>query len=464
MLNGPFRKDIEQIFDNAILFNPPDDWIAVAATALKKSVIKKIENAAYMGEKSYKNSGGGNQRKSMYADEDSDVDMYVDESDNDDDFGSSSRSRNKRKRSTTTKKVTNKADEVAARPLEHPIRLHNCLKDGNDLRGRFSNLPVNLYASTYSMPPGWDCRTSTVTAAATGLATTTEAESDENDEDDENENSPTSQKQQEYMQEMAELLALQKEFGDVEASSIRRSSRAVQSSTRTRSGKKNDTSSKTEGLEYFLRNMTTTTSTMNGENGDTTTNSGNEKALSTIPSSRLDVEVLQEKRHEEYYSMLYQRYEKELSGHVDGGFGIYTSSSFPSYLGRVISSKNSHGYIWEIRPPFVVPALRWVIRGLVHSGHLTATESLTGYSGESGRTGNIDVTAGMIVTNDIYYYDPEKVKPFEILDTRILQRKKRADKSDNEESDDDFEMSEYEKLRAERVARNAERLKALGLA
>jgi len=84
-------------------------------------------------------------------------------------------------------------------------------------------------------------------------------------------------------------------------------------------------------------------------------------------------------------------------------------------------------------------------------------------SGGAG-TSNNDTSAGMIVTNDIYYWDPEST-PFQILDTRVLQRKKRAGgKFDDESSEDEVEVSEYEKLRAERVARNAERLKALGLA
>ena len=34
MLNGPFRKDLELIFDNAMLFNPPDDLISVAVAGL----------------------------------------------------------------------------------------------------------------------------------------------------------------------------------------------------------------------------------------------------------------------------------------------------------------------------------------------------------------------------------------------------------------------------------------------
>ena len=43
MLNGRFRADIELIFDNATLYNPPDHWIAKAAVALKMSITKKID-------------------------------------------------------------------------------------------------------------------------------------------------------------------------------------------------------------------------------------------------------------------------------------------------------------------------------------------------------------------------------------------------------------------------------------
>jgi hypothetical protein len=45
-----------------------------------------------------------------------------------------------------------------------------------------------------------------------------------------------------------------------------------------------------------------------------------------------------------------------------------------------------------------------------------------------------------------------------------MQRRRRGNIPREEESEEEVEMSEYEKLRAERVARNAERLKALGLA
>ena len=173
------------------------------------------------------------------------------------------------------------------------------------------------------------------------------------------------------------------------------------------------------------------------------------------------MEILLEKRHEDHYSKLYQKHESNLvSKDNENQYAMYSSGSFPPYLGRVIPSQNSYGFTWEIRPPFAVPALRWILRGLVFSGHLSAVEPLFG--GSVG--GSSDLASGVILANDVYYWNPETCTPFEVLDTRELQRKKRAGKSDDDSSEDEVEMSEYEKLRAERVARNAERLKALGLA
>ena len=75
MLNGPFRKDVELIFDNAMTFNPPDDWIHQAAAAVKKNVLKKIADVSFTADQ--KSSGSRNrQRRSVYVDDGSDVDMY----------------------------------------------------------------------------------------------------------------------------------------------------------------------------------------------------------------------------------------------------------------------------------------------------------------------------------------------------------------------------------------------------
>jgi hypothetical protein len=102
---------------------------------------------------------------------------------------------------------------------------------------------------------------------------------------------------------------------------------------------------------------------------------------------------------------------------------------------------------WEIRDSYVLPAIHWVLRGLVQSGHLA------------------ELDTDVLLTNDIYFSDDSQ-QPFDVLDMKEMQRRKRATLAgyDEQESEEEVEMSEYEKLRAERVARNAERLKALGLA
>jgi hypothetical protein len=319
------------------------------------------------------------------------------------------------------------------------------------------------------MPPEWSCKK----ASSSTAAALTSNEDSENDDDDGNDadNSPHN----EHVQEMADLLALQKRFGETEASGLRRSSRETRPAPGRRSNrdKKKDTSKKTEGLEYYL--MDTISGNGAGEKGI-----GETTSLSSIPSSRLDVEILLEKRHEHHYAKLYKSYEGYLSpvgnsatededNNNDNGnnFALYSSGSFPPYLGKVIPSKNNHGYSWEIRPPFVIPALRWVLRGLIASGHMTAIEPMFGGSITSGIVSgnNQDISAGVVLCNDVYYWNPKICVPFQVLDTRVLQRKKRAGiDGEHDSSEDEVEMSEYEKLRAERVARNAERLKALGLA
>jgi len=391
---------------------------------LKKSCIRKIETASSAAERALRNSGA-RQKKSTYTFDDSDQDMYEYDSDQDEEYGGRSR---KRKR----EKAQSNKDEAAARPLEHAIRLHNCLKDGNDLRGKFSNLPINTDASTYSLPSGWNCRK----RVSDGLRSDELLDKDNNKENSEV-LSESDNRKQELAKEMSYLLDMQKSFGEDEEAGLRRSTRSHDTSERNSS----KVSKAIADLEYFSENS---------DSGMRSASFSEDILSPSSPSSRKEMEMQLEKKHEEYYSKLFQKYEKELA--ATDVFGVYTNGSFPPYLGRVIPSKNQHGSLWEIRSAFAVPALRWVIRGLINSGHLTAIEPMTS-----------DTTSGIIITNDIYYYDPS-LQPFEILDVRELQRKKRVDNAEEEESEDEIEMSEYEKLRAERVARNAERLKSLGLA
>jgi hypothetical protein len=281
-----------------------------------------------------------------------------------------------------------------------------------DLRGPFSNLPIATDASSFSLLEEWSCRKSTAVQEA----------SKEDDKDS------TSQKR---AQEMAELLVLQRVVEENEAAGLRRSTRAQDDPATSSSSK-----SKKDAVEFFVKD-----------------NEGQDDIL-VFPTSRSEVELQKEKRHEEYYSKLYQAYTNSMMSAQEehGSFGLYANGSFPPYLGKVVPIAGLTEVSWQIRAPFVVPALRWVLRGLIQSGHLTAVENMS-----------TDLSSGVIMTNDIYYWDA-KLQPFEFLDLKELQRRKRANKPDGEDSEEDIELSEYEKLRAERVVRNAERLKALGLA
>ena len=415
MLNGPFRKDIELMFNNAMLFNPPDDWIHQAAALLKKNTLKKITEASKSADHQLSFSTGQHrQKRSVYVDEDSDVDIYEYESDRDEDFetGGTRRSRKRNRGRTSTNK-----DDSSSRAIEHSVRLQNTLRDTVGLRGPFANLPVNSDASSFSLPPRWSCRRS-LGARDDGQSTTLN-----------------------QAQEVADLLAMQRELEEHEVANMRRSTRTQQgldASVKDYKHSKDD-------FEYFVEDASTL-----------------EDARSAAPRSRVEIEVELERCHEEYYAKLYQEYSSLLTSSVSkklpniegsSSIGLYVNGSFPPFLGTVVPLSGISEASWEIRSPFVVPALRWVIRGLIGSGHLTAIEPLTADS---------SMSSGVIIANDVYYWDAQ-LQPFEVLNLRELQRRKRANIADEEASEEDIELSEYEKLRAERVARNAERLKALGL-
>ena len=122
---------------------------------------------------------------------------------------------------------------------------------------------------------------------------------------------------------------------------------------------------------------------------------------------------------------------------------------------------------WEIREPYIVPALRWVIRGLLNTDHLVQISD-SGSVGNPLRESILSQNENVLLfPNHIYYIDESSV-PFDILDVKELARRKKQRNTnsinDDDDSDDDIEMSEYEKARAERMARNKNRLVELGLA
>jgi len=193
-------------------------------------------------------------------------------------------------------------------------------------------------------------------------------------------------------------------------------------------------------------------------------------------------------------------------------YGTYMDSSFPPFLGRIVpagwspttttrdnnddgsfrqnnqktssSVVDSSNITWEIRAPYILPAIHWVLRGLIASGHLERLESsipdISTISNSSQSGGNIigdGLNTAIVITNHAYYcknndnyndnYNNRRCRPYDVLDVKEMVRRKRFEKSERmgqkEEEEEEVELSAYEKMRAERVARNKERLKLLGL-
>lgn len=398
MLNGPFRRDVELIFDNAMLFNPPDDWIHIYASTIKKAVLKKIEQLSNSADE--KSLGSARKKRSLYIDYDSD-DVYVYESDKDDDYDEGRRGGRKRKRDAKTVLK----EDTAARAVERSFRLQKLINESG-LRGRLADIPVNSDATSFTLPSDWLCcyRDS---SQATSVVDVEEGK------------------------EFDELVALHRQIEENEASGLRRSTRAHQDD------EPGSSSSKVGDVEFL--------------------SVSNELAEDVKPpSNRLEIEVIREKMHEEVYAKSFKEHQsllvKENIDGADPAAGTFTTDSFPPYLGRVVPASDDNDVVWEIRADYVVTALRWVIRGLIRSGHLGEIEPITPES----------LSSGVVIANNVYYIDDRE--PFEELDSRELIRRKRSGQGGDESSEEEIELSEYERLRAERVKRNEERLKALGLA
>lgn len=405
MLNGPFRVDLELIFHNATLFNPPDDWIHQAAISMKKFAVKKIEQACQNVEEI---ALSRRRIKSVYVEYDSDTDMYGYDDAKDEDYDGSSRKRRRAPRASTK-------EDPSIKAIERPTPLQKVMPDGNNLRGPMGNLPVISDASSFALSTQWKCKTERPAPSSTNQTTAVAVSI-----------------------EIDELIELRSHLEDQASSDRRRSTRAATIEPESGSEQK-----KLENIAYTCDLLRFTDL--------------------PPPTNRTEVEIVRERMHEDYFAKTFRDVGKgELqeffgSDEEDNMFGVgkFANDSFPPYLGSIIPSSDEGG-LWEIRAPCIVPALRWVIRGLVASEHLGTIDPLDDDNQRSG----------VVLANNVYYFD-DTLTPYDVVDQKEFSRRKKAkqgDSANNEEEDDAIELSEYEKLRAERVARNADRLKALGLA
>ena len=120
---------------------------------------------------------------------------------------------------------------------------------------------------------------------------------------------------------------------------------------------------------------------------------------------------------------------------------------FPPWLGTISFANGELN--WEIRKPHLMPAMRYILRGLIHSGHVFEVESINDSKVSTG--------GGVVCIANAYM----PALPYSVLRKKFEPNKKK--KVEEEEEEEEVEISEYEKARMERVARNNEKLKALGL-
>jgi hypothetical protein len=440
MAYGPFYEALMLIFDNAILYNGINSWIGADAALLKKNVIRKIDQAVskatWYGQTSARPSTASGAKKSIYAEEDSDVDMYEYESDYEDEEGGGRRKARKA-RSQAKRNKKHAKEDIASKAIEKPFQLPEGVS-GFGTGGAFPHLKVQTNVGKFSLPQNWSCR---------------HIQEEEEVVDEIGGDEPSEE------EEMLLLIQMQQE----EEHSVRRSSRARQA-PKSYADEVTDAPAATSttqspviipGVEYYM---------MDGDIFQPAQSSGSDlDFIPTVCRSRLGAEGVQETIHELFFGKLYRNHSPNAMILGDG-LGTYANGSFPPFLGRVIQA-DSENNVWEIREQYLIPALRWVLRGLVKSGHLAEVDGSLSDGILDDAASRSSFGAGIVVPSHEYYYN-ETLPPFEVLDEKEVLRKRRLEAAADSDSssDEEVELSEYEKMRAERVARNAERLKLLGLA
>ena len=355
MLYGPFYQATMLIFDNCIKYNGETSWIGNEAVIFKKNTIKKMQQLwskahwqGQGGETSARSSRGA-AKKSVYAEEDSDIDMYEYESDYDDTGGGKRQSR-KGKRSKKPKKKQGKED-IPSKAIEQPFMVpENAHEFGNGL-GAFPHLKIQTNVGKFAFSQDWSCRY------------VKEGSSNEGDADDEEE-----AKEEDETLFLMELQ--QRELED--AGTVRRSTRerhapqnyadedafssgiAAVSSTP-------QTPVTLPGVEYYLidNELLQPEKEEGGE-----LNNDADSSIPTACRSRLGIEGIQETIHEQVYAKLYRDHSPNAMI-LDSDIGKYADGSFPPYLGRIIpstsDSDDANAIVWEIREQYLIPALRWIL-------------------------------------------------------------------------------------------------------
>ena len=227
------------------------------------------------------------------------------------------------------------------------------------------------------------------------------------------------------------------------------------------------------GIQYFPADQGLLEDVVESEQKTQAQNENSKKGkIAQSASNRQEVEELCEGLHENYFAKVFNETANEWmvseTNFPKSLCGLFADNSFPPYLGRIFQGS------WEIRPPFIAPALRWIIRGLIQSGHLSEMDPMTLYptlsTGSNTLVGGIasapvlEPAKGTVTISNSYYWN-HTLRPFDIVEQKKVKVKSKNEIMEEEErkKDEERELSEYEQDRARRIARNQEKLRMLGL-
>ena len=492
MVYGDFHDAVMLMFDNCIKYNGGASWIGGEATILKKNVTMKIQQlvskAVWQGQggktankansSTERIQGAGAGTKNKYIDEESDVDMNEYERDEDEYDGGGSRKRKSRKDKggggmSNQPKVSSKnkggKEEMVLMAIEQPFAIPETAKEFAS-SSAFPHIKVKTNVGKFVFSQElWSCRYVKVQDANEGAVEDNKTNNKKDTPDEDDDILLLMQLQQQEDDTAPTRRSTRERHAPVNyADEVGEYSHAYHLDTPFT----NETAVTLPGVEYYLTHteLFQSMTTMPGNNGEGEMNESH--TIPTVCRSRLGAEGIQEMIHESFFAQLYRKQSPNILLEVNG-IGTYANGSFPPYLGRVLpssSSSSSNGedgdaIIWEIREQYLIPALRWVLRGLVRSGHLNEVDYSLSAGVLEDAPSRTHYGAGIVTPSHEYYYN-QTFAPFDVLDEKEIMRKRRQGAAADAAPPPEIaaELSEYEQMRAARVARNAERLRALGLA
>ena len=465
LLTGEFMTDLFRIFDNAMLYNPKGDWIHTDAGILKRQAKRKIEKIVKENDQEHEYHPQY-QKTSIYADEsDSAIDEAYLESDEEEYItGRNKKIKHNRKRThrsgkSNTSQSKDNSSFLASRQATDSIELPQYVPSIPSLLSELENYPIasalkiNTTVDTFSLPLDWLCH-------------------------------PVKQKKQIEVKETQEKNnddneALEEEILMMMNSRIRRSNRGLRDNPKFGKSRSSEENTIVDNLGFCYHQCESfPLKPINKENQQQTQGAviKQGESYSTVAVDRQEVETVRENLHESHFAPLYYEIASQLTSSKlddthDCEIGLYADDSFPPYLGRIFQGT------WEIRAPYIAPALRWVIRGLIRSGHLFEMDPLTirsnviGSFSQSSSSGALvaassspalELREGSVSIANSYYWNRS---PFDVVESKRPKIRSKLDIQEEakRKKDSERELSEYEQDRAKRIARNQEYLKSLGL-